>query len=195
MLHGAGSHRWQERLRNLAALERGFEVVYVGFDGGMADILERLNAGEDPCMVADGSAPASVEVLGKLNRVPTEDRGRLVIGTGRFLDEAAEPLPCVAGEIRFAEFAVIDDVDTAIDLFLHGSRHRAANPLGIGRLVIGLPLVFCHEHLHEIRRPRQCPGVSDKNSFSAAFHSIPPSEGYWSDGVLECWSIGLWKRH
>ena len=120
-------------------------------------------------MVADGSAPASIEVLGKLNRVPTEDRGRLVIGTGRFFDEAAEPLPCVAGEIRFAEFAVIDDVDTAIDLFLHGSRHRAANPLGIGRLVIDLPLVFCHEHLHEIRRPRQCPRVSDKNSFVLRF--------------------------
>ena len=107
------SHRGQERLRNLAALERGFEVVYVVCDGGMADIFERLNAGEDPCMVANGSAPASIEVLGKLNRVPTEDRGRFVIGTGRFFDEAAEPLPCVAGEIRFAEFAVIDDVEVS----------------------------------------------------------------------------------
>jgi hypothetical protein len=112
-----------------------------------------------------------------------------MIGTGRFFDEAAEPLPCVAGEIRFTELAVVDDVDTAIDLFLHGSRHGAANPLGIGRLVIRLPFVFCHKHLHEIRRPRQCPGVSDKNSFSAAFHLIPPGQKYWSDGVVEYWSI------
>src|SRR5262249_20545978 len=141
-------HRGQERLCDLSALERGFEVFDIGSDGDIAYVFERFNTEEHPRMMTNGSASPPIEVLGKLNRVSTEDRGRFMIGTDRLFDKAAESLSCVAGKIRFAEFAVVDDVDTAIALFLHGSCHGATNSLGISHLIIGLPFIFCDEHLH-----------------------------------------------
>jgi hypothetical protein len=101
VLHGPGSHCRQKGIFNLDALERGFEVVDVGFDGGMADVVERLVAVKDPCMMPDGSASSLVKVIGKFRQVSAEYGSRPKIGADRFLDEAAESLARIARELVY----------------------------------------------------------------------------------------------
>src|SRR4029434_792917 len=93
------------------------------FDGGMADVLERLVAAKDPCMMPDGSAASLVKVIGKFRQVSAEYGSRPKIRAHRFLEEAAESLARIAREIGFAQFAVVDDIDAAIHLLAQAFRH------------------------------------------------------------------------
>src|SRR5262245_55936367 len=190
VLHGSRSHRRQKGLFDLDTLERSLEIVDVCFDGGMADVLKGLVAVEDPRVVSDGSPSSLVKVIGKFHQVSAEYGSRSEIRAGRLLDKATEPLARIAREIGFAQFAVVDDINPAINLLAHAFGHGAAHPLAIGFVVIGFPLVLCIEHLFEIRWLRQGARMRDQNSLSAAFHPLPPRERYWSDGVVEYWIFG-----
>ncbi len=161
MLHGAGSDGREKSLCVLLALERRLQIGDVGVDFILADILERLDAIEHPGVMADGGPAAAVEILGELLHVAAEDRRRLEIHPGLALDESAQPLFGIAGEIRFAQFAVIDHVDAAIDLLLHHFGHRLAGPLGQRHAVIRLTLIARHQHLHQIFGPRQTADMRD----------------------------------
>src|SRR4029077_1539811 len=125
VLHCAWSDGWEKSFFDLLPLKGGLQILDVRFDLGLADVFERLGTVEDPGMVPDGSTSAPVEVFGELNHVATEDRGGPEVRTRRSLDKAAQPFACVTGEIRFSQFAVVDDVDAALDLFLYDFRNGA----------------------------------------------------------------------
>ena len=126
VLHGARSHGGQKCFFNFLSLKRDFEIRDVGIHFLLADIFQRFHAIEDPRMMADGCPAAAVEILGELQHVAAENRSRLEIGTRRALDESAESFLRITGEIRFSQFAVVDDVDAALDLFLHDFGHGFA---------------------------------------------------------------------
>ena len=117
-------------------IEDGEFVILVGPSGCGKSTLLRLIAGLET--VSQGE----IHIGGRLvNNVAAKDRGRRKVGGGRPFDKTAETLASVAREIRFTELAVIDDVDAALDLFLHDFGNRLLGALGEQRGVKGFAVV------------------------------------------------------
>ena len=172
VFHSAGRDRRQKSFFDLLALECCLQIVNVRLYFLLADILERFDTIKNPRVMADGGAPAAVEVIFELDQIAAEDRRRLEVGACRPLDEAAESFFGVAGEIRLAQLAVVHDVHSAVDLFLHNFRHRLARATGERGPVVALSFVAGNKHFHQIRRARQAADMSDENPVCTPFHNL-----------------------
>ena len=129
VLDGAGSDGGKKRFFVLLTLQAGLEVGDFRLQRFMADVFERRVA-KHPFDVVAAMGSARVEVIAELGQVPGVDRRGLVAGFDFTLDEAAQPVARVAGEVRLARFAVIDDVEAAGDLFLDDVGDGAGHAFG-----------------------------------------------------------------
>ena len=148
MFHGARRHGGQKCFFIFLVLKREFEIRDVGIHFLLADVFQRFHAIEDPRVMADGRPAAAVEIFGELQHVASENRRRLEIGTRRALDESAQSFLRITGEIRFSQFAVVDDVDAALDLFLHDFGDGFAGAPSESTVVERLAFVARQKHVH-----------------------------------------------
>jgi hypothetical protein len=90
--------------------------------------------------------------------------------------QAAKASVYIVAEAGLAHFAVVDDVDAALDLLLYGFLHGALDSFGERRTVIGLPAAAGAQHVSQVIGPRQGTLVRDENAVGAPFHddSRPP---------------------
>jgi hypothetical protein len=82
----------------------------------------------------------------------------------------------IIAEASLAHFAVVDDVDAALDLLLYGFLHGALYALGERRTVVGLSAAVGAQHVSQVIRPGQGTLVRDENAVGTPFHdeSRPP---------------------
>src|SRR5687768_18394166 len=110
-------------------MQAGFDVVDLSLERSVADIFERPVTEDSLDVFAANAAHAPAKIIAELDHVPSEDR-RDVIFRFRFtFDEAAQALPGVARKVGLADFAIVDDIEAASQLFLNHFGNRLAHPL------------------------------------------------------------------
>jgi hypothetical protein len=163
---GRGNRR-HERLCGFHVAERGFEIVDVALELGVALIGDR--PGADHVGVARSDMGLRIKFR---KRQPLARAGPLIARAGHGVDlVTAEPFVDVADEARLAEFAVVDHVDAEFGLLAHDVGDGGAQPRGGCRRIESLGAVALHQR-EQIGRPRQAAGVGRKNSVAAAFHGF-----------------------
>ena len=173
VLDAARRHGGEERLLLRHPLERALEVGDVGLDALAAHVGQRPRAEQlAVARAADGEADARLEVLRKLEPVAARDLLWLRALTGPEMPhlEPAEALLGVVREVRLTELAVVDAVDAGGDLLLDDLGDGPAEPVSQRLLVVWLPGGLGHDHLADVQRPGQAPGVHGEDAVGASLH-------------------------
>src|SRR5262249_40349665 len=93
----------------------------------------------------------------------------------RAVGEAVVALHHIIAEADLAHFAVGDDVDTGIALFLHSLGDRFHDSRIKLALIDRLLVDQVPHHAREIRRTGQTAGLRRLYAFGALFHAAPPA--------------------
>ena len=169
-----------EIARDLAGGGRGEEVFFglgtrggalglrdVGYDGGKIPPRDRAGAGW-AVLKRRGELLEDQRQFGKLGLAGAERRCARPL-------EARQAILDVNGVVQPALFAVVDNVEASLDLFLD----HAGDGLRDGVGERGLPgagrLPLREHQFHYVRRARQAAGVGGENALFAGFHGLPPS--------------------
>src|SRR5262249_54963058 len=100
---------------------------------------------------------------------------RRLSGRARSLCKAAQALAGVVGKIGLAEFAVVNAVETRLQLLPHNLGDGTAQPPRQGCLIVGLTATLSGDHLSQIGWPGQAAGMGGQDPVGAALHGLPPS--------------------
>src|SRR5438128_4803036 len=141
----------------------------------MANVFERAVTKNSFDVFPAHVAEAAAEIIAELDHIAGENRRNSIFCLRFSFDKSAEPLARVTGEVGFSDFAVINNVETAVELFLHDVGNRASHPRGEGNFIDLLASALCRMHLLQIVRLGQRAGVSCENSLCAALHLIHSS--------------------
>ena len=98
--------------------------------------------------------------------------------------EAAEALVDIGDEARLAHLAVVDDIDTNIDLFADNVRHRFTHARIVLRIVDLFAAATRDVHRVKIRRARQTANMGRENPISAALHRVSSTLTYLRATIL-----------
>src|SRR5262245_10460428 len=152
MLDGTGRDRRQKRLLVMNSSKRGFQILDLSLQGSVADVLDRTVA-ENPFSVfaAHRSQPFA-KIVAEIRHVARENRRGPLFRPGFTLDEAAQALARVAGKVGFTNFAVVDDVESAIDLLADYISERAPNPRSEDIRIASLPTLSRRVHPFQVVR-------------------------------------------
>src|SRR3989442_13828144 len=101
----------------------------------MANVFEPAGAKNSLDVFPAHVAEAAAEIISELDHVAGENRRNSIFRLRVSFDESAEPFARVTGEVGFSDFAVINNVETAVELFLHDIGNRASHPLGEGNFI------------------------------------------------------------
>ena len=174
VLDGAGRDGGKKCFLVFLSLEARFEIIDFLLQPLLADILERPVAENSLDVVAAIVACSLVEVVAKLHHVAGENRRGPILRFHFPFDEAGEPFPRIAGKIRLADFAVVDDIEAAVELLFDDLRDHLVHPFGESSLITGCPLIcavcICFKSAGCGKRPR----VGRQDTFTASLHLSSP---------------------
>ena len=174
MFDGAGRDGREKCLLVLLSLEARFEITDFLLQPFLADILERPVAENPLDIVAAVVARPFVEVIAKLHHVAGENRRGSILWFHFPFDEAGETFPCIAGKIGLADFAVVDDIEAAVQLLLNHLGDHLSHPFGESLWIDGLPADLRGVHLFQVTRLWQGTGMGRQDTFTASFHLNSP---------------------
>ena len=149
---GARRDGGEKGLLVLLSLEAGFEIVDLLLQPFLADILERPVAENPLDVVAAIVACPLVEVIAKLHHVAGENRRGAILRFHFPFDEAGETFPRIAGKIGLADFAVVDDIEAAVQLLFNHLGDHLSQPFGESSLIHRLPADLRGVHLFQVSR-------------------------------------------
>ena len=174
--------RRHEDLGRLGAGERRLEIGDVGGELPVAAVGDRRGADHVPLARRRvASRRRTRETSGpRAARPRAGARNRIGL-------EAAEALVDVGHEARLAELAVVDHVDSELDLPAHDLGHGRGERGGVRPLVDRPALLPGLHRREQVGRPRQAADMGGENSLAAGFHVAPDAV---RSGALVAW-IGL----
>src|SRR5581483_877959 len=109
-------------------------------------------------------ARGAMRVLGKVQHIRRTQRPGLTTETSQAIFD-------IGRVTDLPGLAVIDDIDSTLDLFSHHVAYRLLHFLLESGLVPQLALVLRVQHRHQFIRSRQTASVSRENTVSATFHN------------------------
>src|SRR3954453_5274287 len=105
----------------------------------MADIFKRTTAENAFGVFSAYGAEAPVEVAAELGHVACKDGRDAIFRTRIAFDKSTQPVAGVAGKIGFPHLAVVNDIESALDLFPDDFGNRATHAVGKCGFIAGLP--------------------------------------------------------
>ena len=167
--------RRHEGLRGVRGLHGGLEVVELDLQPVVTLVFDRRGADHQR------AAARRAHLLGRLELVEFRIVPGLARGgerarpRARALLQAIEPLRRIGDEARLAHLAVIDDVETHVDLMLDGVLHGLGHARVVGLLVDRLAVEPLHHHVHQVVGARQAADMGGQDPVGAELHQSFPS--------------------